>query len=117
MNKRRWLALLLLPWALAAQPRNPFVPLPLPDCPLAAASPAGWRLKGIIGRPALRYGWVVTPTGQWLRLGERQLLLARRWRVVRIEADRLTLAELQTDPNCPAVAGDVQLTLNNEGER
>lgn len=113
MNKRRWLTALFLPWALAAQPRNPFIPLLLPDCPLAAASPAGWRLKGIIGQPALRYGWILTPEGQWLRLGEQQRLIAERWRVIQIGDDRLTLVEQQTDPDCPASAADVLLTLHN----
>lgn len=59
---------LLWPWALCAEPRDPFAPPPLPACAQTAASPAGWRLKGVIGQPTLRYGWVVTPAGQWLRL-------------------------------------------------
>lgn len=112
MNKRRWLIALLLPWALAAHPRNPFIPLPLTRCP-QAASPAGWLLKGIIGQPALRYGWILTPEGQWLRLREQQRLLAGRWLVIQIGADRLTLAEQQPTPDCPALAADVLLTLHN----
>lgn len=52
---------LLWPWALCAEPRDPFAPPPLPACAQTAASPAGWRLKGVIGQPTLRYGWVVTP--------------------------------------------------------
>lgn len=110
MSKRRWSGLLLLPWVLAAQPRNPFIPLP--DCLMALESPAGWRLKGIIGQPALRYGWVVTPAGQWLRLRPQQILLAGRWRVDQINADKLTLAEQPTDPDCPVAIGHVQLMLN-----
>ncbi|CAI0968126.1 hypothetical protein [Serratia ficaria] len=113
MNKRRWLGIwLLLPWVLAAQPRNPFIPLPLPDCPMAAESPGDWRLLGIIGQPALRYGWVVTPAGQWLRLRPQQTLLAGRWRVAWIAADALTLAALPTDPDCPVAGEDVRLMLN-----
>ncbi|MCP1064911.1 hypothetical protein M5G07_02525 [Serratia symbiotica] len=59
----------------------------MPDCLMALESQAGLRLKGIMGQPALRYGWVVTPAGQWLSLRPQPILLAWRWRVDQINAD------------------------------
>ncbi|AUU10576.1 DUF2531 family protein [Serratia marcescens] len=114
MSKRpgRWWWL-LWPWALCAEPRDPFAPPPLPACAQTEASPAGWRLKGVIGHPALRYGWVVTPAGQWLRLQPQQRVLAERWQVTQVQARSLTLTALATEPDCPASQSDISLMMDN----
>ncbi|MCI2404544.1 hypothetical protein MMS95_17145 [Serratia sp. PGPR-27] len=93
MSKRpcRWWWL-LWPWALCAEPRDPFAPLPMPACAQTEASPAGWRLKGVIGQPTLRYGWVVT----------------------QVQARSLTLKALMAEPDCPASQGDVSLMMDNK---
>ncbi|EPN2805850.1 HofP DNA utilization family protein [Serratia marcescens] len=105
---------LLWPWALCAEPRDPFAPPPLPACAQTAASPAGWRLKGVIGQPTLRYGWVVTPAGQWLRRRPQQRVLAERWQVTQVQARSLTLTALVAEPDCPASQGDISLIMDNK---
>ncbi|BEM89416.1 hypothetical protein SME46J_38860 [Serratia marcescens] len=104
---------LLWPWALCAESRDPFAPPSQPAC-VQAASPAGWRLKGVIGQPTQRYGWVVTPAGQWLRLRPQQRVLAERWQVTQVQARSLTLTALAAEPDCPAGHGDVSLTMDNK---
>ncbi|GAK29628.1 DNA utilization family protein [Serratia liquefaciens] len=116
MNKNLGLWLLLLPISLLAQPRDPFRPLPSPDCATPAQSPASWQLKGTIGQETLRYAWIVTPAGQWLRAKPRQTLLAGRWQVEQILERQLTLKEALGDPACPAAENRVVLTLGKHKE-
>ncbi|OKB66421.1 hypothetical protein BHU62_12745 [Serratia marcescens] len=115
MSKRpgRWWWL-LWPWALCAEPRDPFAPPSPPACSLAEASPAGWQLRGVIGQPTLRYGWVVTPTGQWLRLRPQQRVLAERWQVTQVQVRSLTLMALAAEPDCPANRDGVSLMMDNK---
>lgn len=87
---------LLWPWALCAEPRDPFAPPPMPACAQTETSPTGWRLKGVIGQPTQRYGWVVTPAGQWLRLRPQQRVLAERWQVTQVQARSLEGADGRT---------------------
>lgn len=115
MNKRQgfwwwW----LWPWALGAEPRDPFVPPPQPVCSQTEASPAGWRLRGVIGQPALRHGWVVTSAGQWLRLRPQQRVLDERWQVMEVQARSMTLAALANEPDCPASHSSVSLAMDHE---
>lgn len=113
MNKRCVVWLLLLPLGLMAQQRDPFSPLPLSGCVSAVESPASWQLKGTIGLGALRHAWVITPSGQWLRLAPHQTLLAGRWQVDKVQAKRLTLKReaVEVDAECPATENTVVLVL------
>ncbi|AYZ30669.1 HofP DNA utilization family protein [Serratia sp. FDAARGOS_506] len=115
MSKRsgRWWWL-LWPWALYAEPRDPFSPPPQSACAQLEVSPSGWRLKGVIGQAPLRYGWVMTPAGQWLRLRPQQRVLAERWLVTQVQARSLTLTALTTEPDCPASQGDVLLMMDDK---
>lgn len=92
---------LLWPWALCAEPRDPFAPPPLPACAQTAASPAGWRLKGVIGQPTLRYG-CGDAGGTMASLRPQQRVLAERWQVTQVQARSLTLTALAAEPDCPA---------------
>ncbi|KFB86524.1 DNA utilization family protein [Serratia grimesii] len=113
MNKRSGYWLLLLPLGLMAQPRDPFSPLPIPGCVSATESLVGWKLKGTLGQGALRHAWVITPTGQWLRLASHQTLLAGRWQVEQVQAKRLMLKreEGDGDTECPAAENTAVLVL------
>ncbi|MGO4745547.1 hypothetical protein [Serratia quinivorans] len=116
MNKKLGFWWLLLPLTLMAQPRDPFRPLPLPDCPTPTDAPANWQLKGTIGRATLRHAWIVTPAGQWLRVKPRQTLLAGRWRVEQVLERQLTLKEDLDNPACPVTEDRVVLALGNHKE-
>ncbi|SMB53434.1 conserved exported hypothetical protein [Serratia proteamaculans] len=118
MNKSYGFWLLWLPLTLMAQPqpRDPFKPLPLPDCPTVVESPVNWQLKGTIGQAALHHAWIITTAGQWLRLKPQQTLLAGRWRVEQVLEGQLTLKETQGDPACPVAEDAVVLTLGNHKE-
>lgn len=117
MNKKGYgVWWLLLPWALMAQPRNPFMPPPVSDCLTQRESPANWLLKGTVGQAASRHAWVVTPAGQWLRLESRQSLLGGRWRVEQVFEGRLVLKAGPDDPACPAADNTLVLTLGNHKE-
>ncbi|BEM60098.1 hypothetical protein SME22J_39590 [Serratia marcescens] len=118
MSKRsgRWWWL-LWPWALCAEPRDPFAPPPMPACAQTETSPAGWRLKGVIGQPTQRYGWVVTPAGQWLRLRSQQRVLAERWQVTQVQARSLTLKALTAEPECPASRDDISLMIDDKDDK
>ncbi|MEX0634347.1 hypothetical protein M8494_30295 [Serratia ureilytica] len=80
--------------------------------PKREASPAGWRLS-VIGHPALRYGWVVTPAGQWLPPAAAAASAGRRWQVTQVQARSLTLTALAAEPDCPASQGDISLMMDN----
>ncbi|MCS3406249.1 MULTISPECIES: DUF2531 family protein [Gammaproteobacteria] len=111
-----WLLLSLSP-ALSAEPaRNPFQPLLLAPCSASSVSPAGWQLKGIVGQPARRHGWVLTANGQWLRLIAQQTVLADGWRVVQIAPYSLELRAIANDPLCPPAADSFRLMLDNHKE-
>jgi len=116
MNKGYGVWWLLLPWALMAQPRNPFMPPPVSDCLTQRESPANWLLKGTVGQAASRHAWVVTPAGQWLRLESRQSLLGGRWQVEQVLEGRLVLKAGPEDPACPEADNAVVLTLGNHKE-
>lgn len=116
MNKGYGVWWLLLPWALMAQPRNPFMPPPVSDCLTQRESPANWLLKGTVGQAASRHAWVVTPAGQWLRLKPQQTLLDGRWRVQQVFEGRLVLKAGPEDPTCPATDNTLVLTLGNHKE-
>jgi pilus assembly protein HofP len=118
MNKCCGFWLLWLPLALMAQPqsRDPFKPLPLPDCPNVAESPVNWQLKGTIGQAAVHHAWVVTTAGQWLRLKPQQTLLDGHWRVVQVVKGQVSLKANQGDPLCPVAENAVVLTLRNHKE-
>ncbi|EFE97333.1 HofP DNA utilization family protein [Serratia odorifera] len=111
-----WLWLLLSPALWAEPARNPFQPPLLAPCSAPSLSPAGWQLKGIVGQPARRHGWVLTPNGQWLRLIAQQTVLADGWRVGAISARMLVLHAIANDPLCPPAADDLRLTLDNHKE-
>jgi pilus assembly protein HofP len=98
------------------QSRDPFKPLPLPDCSNVAESPVNWQLKGIIGQAAVHHAWVVTTAGQWLRLKPQQTLLDGRWRVVQVVKGQVSLKANQGDPLCPVAENAVVLTLGNHKE-
>lgn len=118
MSKRsgRWWWL-LWPWALCAEPRDPFAPPPMPVCAQTEISTAGWRLKGVIGQPMQRYGWVVTPAGQWLRLRPQQRVLAERWQVTQVQARSLTLKALTAEPECPTSRDDISLMIDDKDDK
>ncbi|CAI1167961.1 Protein of uncharacterised function (DUF2531) [Serratia liquefaciens] len=116
MNKNLGFWLLLLPMALLAQPRDPFRPLPSSDCPAAAESPVNWRLKGTLGHEKLRFAWIVTPGGKWLRVKPSQTLLAGRWQVEQILERQVTLSAIQSNPACSVAEDRVVLALGKHKE-
>ena len=71
------------------------------------------RHRRRVGQPPLRYGWVVTPAGQWLRLRPQQWVLDERWQVAQVRARSLTLTALAAEPDCPASQGDISLMMGN----
>ncbi len=116
MNKGYGFWWLLLPCVLMAQPRNPFMPPTVTDCPPQRESPANWLLKGTVGQAASRHAWVVTPAGQWLRLEPQQSLLGGRWQVIQVLEGRLVLKAGPEDPACAEADDAVVLTLGNHKE-
>lgn len=114
MNKRYWFCLMFSTPLWAAQYRDPFQPTQLAHCSVPAVSPEGWQLKGVIGTPDLRYGWVVTPEGQWLGLLPQQWLLDGHWQVVQIQPGQLELSAQGINGSCPPLTDRVVLTLGKK---
>ncbi|CAM3895700.1 hypothetical protein [Serratia silvae] len=114
MNKAWWCLLLFSPPLWAEQYRDPFQPPLTVACAAPAVSPAGWWLKGIIGTPELRYGWVVTPQGQWLGLLPRQRVLDGEWQVMQIRPRQLELVAQNGAEVCRPRTGSVVLTLGEK---
>lgn len=114
MSKAWWFWLLFSAPLWAGQYRDPFQRPLTAICADPGVSPAGWRLKGIIGTPDLRYGWVITPQGQWLGLLPRQRVLDGDWQVIQILPRQLELAEQEVAEACRPRAGHVVLTLGNK---
>lgn len=114
MNKAWWLWLLFSTQLGAEQYRDPFQPPDVAACAEPAVSPAGWLLKGVIGTPDLRYGWVVTPQGQWLGLQPRQRVLDGDWQVVQILPRQLELGAQDMGSACRPRTGKVVLMMSKE---
>lgn len=114
MSKAWWFWLLFSAPLWAGQYRDPFQPPLTAVCADPGVSPAGWRLKGVIGTPDLRYGWVITPQGQWLGLLPRQRVLDDDWQVMQILPRQLELAEQERAEACRPRARHVVLTLGNK---
>lgn len=114
MSKVWWFWLLFSAPLWAEQYRDPFQPPLTAVCAGHGVSPAGWRLKGVIGTPDFRYGWVVTPQGQWLGLFPRQRVLDGDWQVMQILPRQLELAEQEMAEACRPRTGNVMLTLGNK---
>jgi pilus assembly protein HofP len=111
MRNKYWLWLMFSTPVWAAQDRDPFEQPLVTSCVLPAASPANWQLKGTIGEPGLRHGWLMTPQGQWLRLQPQQTLLDGLWQVVQIQARQLEFSEVGTERVCPLAKDNIVLTL------
>ncbi|MEX2943777.1 hypothetical protein [Serratia fonticola] len=111
MNKAWWFWLLFSAPLWAEQYRDPFQPPLTAACADPAVSPEDWRLKGIIGTPDLRYGWVVTPQGQWLGLLPRQRVLDGDWQVMQIQPRQLEFVAQDKAEACRPRTGSVVLTL------
>lgn len=114
MSKICWLWLFLPAALWAEQYRDPFQPPQVIPCTIPAISPADWLLRGIIGSPDLRQGWVVTPQGQWLGLLPQQWLLDENWQVDAIHLDRIELRARRTNEDCPPLGGSVVLALGKK---
>ncbi|MFZ1872758.1 MAG: hypothetical protein WAU54_08270 [Chania sp.] len=111
MRKEYWLWLMLSAPVWAVQERDPFQQPLVASCVSPAVSPANWQLKGTIGEPGLRHGWLITSQGQWLRLQPQQTLLDGLWQVVQIQARQLEFSEVGTERVCPPATGNIVLTL------
>ncbi len=111
MNKTCWIWLIFSTSLCAEHYRDPFQPPQVAPCTRPATLPEGWRLKGTIGTPDVRYGWVVTPQGQWLKLLPRQRLSDGQWQVVQIEPRQLELGVQDRDKACSPLTGNMVLTL------
>lgn len=114
MNKAGWFWLMFSTSLWAEHYRDPFQPPQAVPCSRPALSPEGWRLKGIIGTPDLRYGWVETPQDQWLGLLPQQRLLDGQWQVIQIQPRQLELGFLDVDSACPQLTDNVVLTLGKK---
>lgn len=111
MKGQYWLWLMFATPVLAVQDRDPFQPPLVVPCVSSAASPAAWQLKGTIGEPGLRHGWLLTPQGQWLRLQPQQTLLDGLWQVARIQARQLEFNEVGVERLCLPATVHIVLTL------
>ncbi|WON76741.1 hypothetical protein [Serratia sp. UGAL515B_01] len=114
MSKICWLWLLLSTLLGAVQYRDPFQSAQVIPCKTPTVSPTDWLLKGIIGSPDFRQGWVVTPLGQWLRLLPQQWLPGEYWQVESIHSDRIELRAKGTNEGCLPQGGSVVLTLQKK---
>lgn len=114
MNRVCWFLGLFSSVLWAEHYRDPFQPPSVVPCVHAAISPKDWQLKGIIGTPDRRYGWIVTPQGQWLGLLPQQRLLDGDWRVVQILPRQLELRAEERDNACSRTTDNLILTLGNK---
>jgi pilus assembly protein HofP len=111
MSKFCGLWLLFFPWVLEAALRDPFQPPAVSPCVVPADAPQSWQLKGIIGQQTLRYGWVITASGQWLRLKPQQTLLNGSWQVGAIHPNQLALTVVEGSDTCQSSTGNVLLRI------
>ncbi|PVZ84634.1 hypothetical protein C9426_22715 [Serratia sp. S1B] len=100
-----------LPSVLTGHYRDPFQPPQAVPCIRPITSPEGWRLKGSIGTEDLRYGWVVTPQGQWLGLLPQQRLLDGDWQVAQVYPRKVEFAMPEIDSACSPLVGNLVLAL------
>lgn len=108
--------LLCSPALWAAQIGDPFQPPSIISCTAQHAPPMHWRLKGTLGHDALRYGWVVTPEDQWLRLSAQQMLPGGHWQVSRISARSVEFLASASNVLCPTSISTYTLTLGDHKE-
>ncbi|KEY58660.1 DNA utilization family protein [Serratia sp. DD3] len=103
-----------LPSVLSADERDPFQPPQAVPCIRPITSPENWQLKGSIGTEDLRYGWVVTPQGQWLGLLPQQRLLDGYWQVAQVHPRKVELAMPEIDSACSPQVGNLVLALEEK---
>lgn len=94
--------------------RDPFLPPQAVPCIRPITSLEGWRLKGSIGTEDLRYGWVVTPQGQWLGLLPQQRLLDGDWQVAQVHSRKVEFSMPELDRACSPLVGNLILALEEK---
>ncbi|VXD04417.1 conserved hypothetical protein [Enterobacterales bacterium 8AC] len=111
MRRKYWLWLMFANPVWATQDRDPFQQPLTASCLSPVVSPADWQLKGTIGEPGLRHGWLMTPQGQWFRLQPQQTLLDGLWQVLQINERQLELSEVDMERVCSPAKSNIVLRL------
>ena len=84
--------LLLLLWSSWTLARDPFQPLAESLCLAQVAAPQGWRLQGIVGKPAHYVAWLISPQGKSHRLETQSAFPLAPWQVEQLTARTLVLS-------------------------